>query len=509
VTGPTEGFPRSISTLDDGTFSFSVKAPSKDTDVYTLHFPEKVDVNGDGRPDYILDSPATLDARVEGHTGVLQLPATDYRYETSLTAQIDTVVQHATSALESKANELTDVARGIKSDLADMSRYSVLTEQIGRSARGGPDAPIALKAQEALSTALGWKPRDDDPKGFLGALSQSFELKDVDGHVEWKWTPRTYAVQTDLAGGISGAQASLYARAQSAADQALPLLDGLYALRSDADPEDTSALKAVIKSTFSGIVTALGQPGGPLVVKIDQAFELLLGTAPIVQTNPNYPDTIGGQLGHLRKELGLRSIGTDVDAQGQILERGQLVNTIEEEQNLTNFRILVDHVISLLLSWNSNRTFFLRGSATTTQFFGTQLVAVQRMLSVIAESTEELRKLLDSVFIGPAQQQTVEIPTGGGNSVFLDELLVWINDFATKDGPATIRDAGKFGVDNTFKPIAQQLDALVQRVIDFAAHAGGGLQTPRINRALHELKSGLAELVRLTQHIKHDIPAQA
>jgi hypothetical protein len=33
---------------------------------------------------------------------------------------------------------------------------------------------------------------------------------EVEGHIEAKWTPRSYAVQTDLPGGITGAQASLY-----------------------------------------------------------------------------------------------------------------------------------------------------------------------------------------------------------------------------------------------------------------------------------------------------------
>ena len=76
---------------------------------------------------------------------------------------------------------------------------------------------------------LGWKLKDGDPKGFTGALTQSFTLAEVEGHIESRWTPRTYAVQTDLSGGITGAQASVYSRAKDALDQSLPLLDGLYA----------------------------------------------------------------------------------------------------------------------------------------------------------------------------------------------------------------------------------------------------------------------------------------
>jgi 1,4-dihydroxy-2-naphthoyl-CoA synthase len=41
--------------------------------------------------------------------------------------------------------------------------------------------------------------------GFGGGFGTSF-LATVGGHTEATWTPRTYAVQTDLSGGITGAQ---------------------------------------------------------------------------------------------------------------------------------------------------------------------------------------------------------------------------------------------------------------------------------------------------------------
>jgi hypothetical protein len=40
-------------------------------------------------------------------------------------------------------------------------------------------------------------------------LPTSF-LAMIAGHSEATWTPRTYAVQSDLSGGVTGGQASLY-----------------------------------------------------------------------------------------------------------------------------------------------------------------------------------------------------------------------------------------------------------------------------------------------------------
>src|SRR6202040_130047 len=105
----------------------------------------------------------------------------------------------------------------------------------------------------------------------------SFSLKEIEGHTEASWTPRTYAVQTDLSGGITGAQASVYARAKDALDQSLPLLDGLYALFEEAKPEDVTALRATVRSQFIDLVNEFGLLGGPRIPRVTQLFFLLLG----------------------------------------------------------------------------------------------------------------------------------------------------------------------------------------------------------------------------------------
>jgi hypothetical protein len=47
--------------------------------------------------------------------------------------------------------------------------------------------------------------------GFGGGLPTSFlAMTTVGAHTEATWTPRTYAVQSDLSGSITGARAGLY-----------------------------------------------------------------------------------------------------------------------------------------------------------------------------------------------------------------------------------------------------------------------------------------------------------
>jgi hypothetical protein len=45
----------------------------------------------------------------------------------------------------------------------------------------------------------------------IGGVLTSF-LATVGGDTEVTWTPRTYAVQSDLSGGVTGARAGLYER---------------------------------------------------------------------------------------------------------------------------------------------------------------------------------------------------------------------------------------------------------------------------------------------------------
>lgn len=397
--------------------------------------------------------------------------------------------------------------------LTDMSAYPILTEEVGYppSPLATPSgtqppvpgsAPIGQIALKAVADVLGWKPKPGDVKGFVGALTQSFTLTDVEGHVQAAWTPRTYAVQTDLSGGITGAQASIYSRAKDALDQSLPLLDGLYSLDPEADAEDVAALKAVSRSQLNELVNELGQLGGPRVMRVNQYFNLLLGDGTFPKSPlPNTPltitdpDQIGGTLGNLRDELGLN------------FTRQDFVNSVEDEQDLSNFRVLSDYVTSLAQSWINNLGFF--GLNTTTPFFGTQLVLLSRQLSVVAESVDEVRFTLDSVFIGPAERQTLQLnfKNPADPPMFAEDLFTWIQGFASEEGPRLIQEGGKFGVQNTFVPVAAQLARLLGALVDPnpGLHVPAAFHTPRVQRSLRQLLGELRELVKLATPIKHTV----
>jgi hypothetical protein len=411
-------------------------------------------------------------------------------------------------------DDVSEDTRRVTQAAEDAVAYPIMTEQVGLppsssfpSGNGGGGAggytgggrlQIGQTATHAIADVLGWKLNDNDPKGFVGALTQSFTLTEVEGHVESTWTPRTYAVLTDLSGGITGAQASMYTRAQDALQSSLPLLNGLYTLNPDTDAEMVTALKDIVSSQFTELVNELGNPGGPRISRVNQYFNLLLGDPLFLQLGSNSssftvtsePDSIKGTLGRLRKELEVQSTS-------------RYVNTVEDEQDVTSYRILSDYLTSLAQSWVNNIMFF--GLDTKKAFLGTQLVLLSRQLSVISESVEEVRFTLDSVFIGPSERQTLQLEFASGDSaMFIEDLLSWTQSFAQDEGPQLIQNAGKLGVGDGFLPVVRRLHALVGE----ARHPVNkrklpdGYRTIRVEHSLKDLEDQLKELARLAEGVK-------
>ena len=404
----------------------------------------------------------------------------------------------------------------ITRDVEDAIAYPILTEEVGlppsavaAPMTGVPGAPagglsLGQVAARAVTDALGWKVNASDPKGFVGALTQSFTLTEVEGHTEATWVPRTYAVQTDLGGGITGAQASLYSRAKDALDKSLPLLDGLYPLDPEADPEYVKALREMARSQMSEIVKELGALGGPSVLRVNTYFQILLGQtrisfAPGVTKVEFNPDRVKGTLGSLR------------DTYGIFFTNNPLSNSIEDEQDITNFRVISDYMTSLLQSWISNGQFFVLGPPSQPAFYGTQLVLISRQFSVITETVNEVRFALDSVFIGPSERQTLLLEFSDGSPpMFLEDILQEVANFAADEGPRLLRDGGRIAVTNNILPVVQTLENLVEQAHDPVNinHLPDGFRTVRVRNALDDLDDQLTTLSNLVQQVGQIIPVE-
>lgn len=423
--------------------------------------------------------------------------------------QVDSVGLAATNLCRTIATGDSSVAGAIE----DVTTYPVLTQEVGYapsplamsagSPAGTGTTNLGATVSKAINDVLGWKSKTDDNKGFLGALNASFTCEEIEGRTECKWTPRSYAVATDLAGGITGAQASIYTRAKEALDLALPLLDGLYSLNITSNLEDVEALKKVARSQMTELVSELGLLGGPRTSRVSQYFNLLLGVPPFMTRETKIepePDFIAGTLGTLRDLLGLSS------------RSNKFVNSVEDEQNVTNYRILSDYITSLAQSWVNSLDFFQTPTPKgAIPFFGTRLVQLSRQLSVIAESVDQVRFAMDSVFIGPAERQTLslvlELPDVTGDySIYVEDLLSWVSSFALEEGPRLIQDGGKYAVGLSFKEQTNTLHLLTSAEINRRkSRLPDAFFISRVTGAWKQLRQQIEILSELCDGVEHDI----
>ena len=404
-----------------------------------------------------------------------------------------------------------DLNQKILNAVEDSTIFPILTEEVQLAAAPAAPrvpgvvpspgaAPLGQIVEGTIRQVLGWRPKPGDTKGFLSALNQSFSLQEIEGHIESTWTPRSYAAETpaDL-GALTGAQASIYTRAKTALDQSLPLLAGLRMLDVSKDPDDAEATRAIVRSEMSELVGWLGAEGGPPVARVDQLF-IFLGTKPGAKPL----DLAAGQLRTLADRFGL--------------EPGN-VNTIDEEQNLTNFLVIADYFNSLMASWNAVKSYFTVDLANITKptFLGTQLVLIARALEVVGESIQEINFVMDSVFLGQAERQTILLKFEAKPPDIDEKPPLFFTDLmnlvlsAAQEGPKLFQDAGKDGV-AAFTPTVKDLHTLVRRaMMRSPQNAGGqspkdrdipaGYRAPRVQAAMQELVGRLNEVYKLARQI--------
>lgn len=365
----------------------------------------------------------------------------------------------------------------------DAVTYPILTRETGSYGAGGggrsggdPTAgagTLTRTAQNAIRDLLGWRYRSTDSKGFLAALNKSVELKTVEGRVESKWTARPFMVQADM-GEVTGAQASLYARAKAALDHALPLLDGLKPNRADSNEEQLNSIRAIVRSAWVELVNELGVVSGPRIQRVDDYFRQLIGVSspqdPAFQRVTSKPELVQGNLGRLAKRFGFNR---------------HSVLTVEGEQNFTNFLILVDHTTSLFQTWSAQKSFLTRSSSGD-RYLGTQLVRLSEQFAVIVEGVQEVYDAMDSVFFGPEERQVAELRfdtvLNDVGPITVAELLSWTEHFATVEARQLIEDSGRDGI----LTVAETLE----RLCDMYNATAGFMQTQAssVPRALNSLR---------------------
>jgi hypothetical protein len=212
-----------------------------------------------------------------------------------------------------------------------------------------------------------------------------------------------------------------------------------------------------------------------------------------------------GSLGDLRDELGLFETIR--------LRDEMFVNTVADEQNVTNFRVIVDYANSLLNAWHNSIQYF---ATPGSPFLGTQLVVISRQLGVISETVDEVRFVFDSVFVGPAQRQTVQLlfsslatlspeppllsvppfsQVANLPPIYLEDLLLWMQNFVGVEAQDVIQNGGKLGLGEDFIVMTSQIYTQAAGLYLLALYNPpiSGMGTNRVQQSLYKLATQLGD----------------
>jgi hypothetical protein len=240
------------------------------------------------------------------------------------------------------------------------------------------------------------------------------------------------------------------------------------------------------------------------VVRVNQYFQMLIGA----DVDPDDggqgsvsniivdPDLVGGTIGSLRDEMGLRATKS-----GNMLS---YVNNVDDEKVVTDVRVIVEYVLAILNSWINSVRFFM---TMETPFLGTQLVWIQRQLGVVNEAVDEVRFLMDSVFVGPAERETLWLTNLADKEgralpvITLEALLSWIQAFVTSEGPDMIQSGGRLAIGEDFQRMVRQLHRYAHALVEFAEESHAAFGTERIVFALQKLMRQLHRLHQMARSV--------
>lgn len=362
--------------------------------------------------------------------------------------------------------------------LEDAAAYPVLVTDASApgASRGGPADDTQRAVDNALRSVLGGRTRADDPDGLKAALARSFVEDRVEGRRIYRNVPRGSIADTVGEGEVSGFQGALMAHAREVVDHGLPLLDGLRSLNHAVDEDDVSARAAIVRSNVMRLRDEFGRRDEPRPAVIEDLLAILLGRVPLGKVPETDLDKIGGVVGALRDELELTP--------------GKYVKSIEDEHQLTNYRLLAEYVVGLRTAWETARPIF--GAAPgKTAFVSAKLRHVELMMQTITESLDQVRAAMDSVFVGEAERRIQQIkpnPLRNIPRMTVEELLEWVEETVSPDNVTLIREGGRAAITESLVPTVEKLWDVLSDVANDKARPGG-LGTPRVVKSLEELQA--------------------
>jgi len=320
---------------------------------------------------------------------------------------------------------------------------------------GGGVASAPDTVDTAIESLLGARP--ENGRDFRTLLSRAFTRHETGGRTEIRYQrPSTAGVMMLQNGGsLTGAQATIVNRATSTREEIFRHLDALQPLELVPDPDLVRDVRALIHDVVDQVVAELSLPGGPNIDRVDQLLGELAGADSVAEP-PATPAAVtladtAGLLRRLQDVFGLARAN---------------ISSLDDERTFTSFGAIVSEVAALVASWISDRDFL--DPFLGQPFLGTQIVQIERSLTVVAQAVTETRRSLERAEVELAEQ-SLPIPIPGKRSISLGSILDWVDAFA-RTGGNRLRHGGQDGIES----FAAEADRLTTELQDLITQLSAG-----------------------------------
>jgi hypothetical protein len=304
--------------------------------------------------------------------------------------------------------------------------FTAYPVQVAPAGPGGGPGPARMRSpvEEQLRVVVG-RAKLDDVRSALAALDRTFTY---DEEIErWDWQPHSYAGQSDIGAGVTGAQASLASYVQRLYDEIEAPAQALTPLRTARfNPGEVETRRSAFLASLRAFADELGADGGPRVAR-----SRILLTQSL------------DQLGRFGVELGM--VPRDASHDDHIPVTRINVLRREDEDQLTDFIVARDRLLAIASA-------FGRYVEVGEQDFGYDFVGLERNLDVLPELVDAVTDAMDSLGFGPDRRQNEPITNGdhGGDGdlpLTVEGLLRWIADFPDQEARPLLQDSGFRGVE--------------------------------------------------------------
>ncbi len=372
-----------------------------------------------------------------------------------------------------------DPVAGIERQVENLITFPLTISNVdgGSSGGGSGISNFDSRINGAIRSVLGRVP--NNAQTLTVALNRTFDVQEKDGHTSILRRVGPYAGEGDLGGILTGAHAAIQAFATQILKMARESIKAFTPLDPAFNEELTNSARAVTLRILDNLDDELARTTGPIDARVQTSFRSLFDDRIPLPGGKR----AAGYIDYLAQVFGLRA---------------DFVNTVDQELDFTRLVTVRQSLRNVRDAYNQ----FL-GQKLLDRDLGTLLVKLSRVLAAANETLADVNTAMDRVYVDEAARQAASFTGPGNQTLYLEDILSWWEDFTREQATQMLNDGGRLGAD-AVAPMAGEIDVTIDALI---REIQGGNSLPRnlnhpgVIKTLQEFRTYMRQVQDLATNI--------